>query len=251
MSARKASPLDLRAAAAKRSLLCDGKAAPKRQRRNFGLCSGGLDDDEEEEEEHDSYPRNGRFSDAVEDADDLDCVLRPVEELTQEQREERKEQALHRVSLRDRSGKMREQQMREEQEEEEKQGSAPKLNDDAECEAILDHVRGLVVDERKQTKASLSIHTRSGLAEDLLRDQRNSPGDRILDDIRKCLNGFGYTRSTFQQARTDIQTRPHFYVFIIYYGSIDSRFRLRPRCERDTFALMRARSAAQSNEAVT
>lgn len=222
------------------SKVLDSRSAPKRRRRNYGFCPGEGESDyegpEEQEEdydivdseEEDARPANGRFSNELKDEDDLACVPLPIDaNISQGRKDELHAKANHRVAMRDRSGQLRRvmDQVELMERDEEGKGEAQPVDDpDAEFEAMMDKLEGVVEAELERERESQRIHTRRGLACDPLRDQRNSKGDRILDDIRKCLNSFGYTRSQFQQVRDTCTNTPAFHVCCI--STPDQHFRV-------------------------
>lgn len=159
--------------------------------RPFALWSDPAD-----AEATDRFPAAGRFSSALEDRFDRECVVRPLRLLTDDDHKQLHRQAIERIQVRD--GRHREERIEPEKEEEE-----------AVWEDVYRAMRMLAVDDKTQAEASMRINTRANLSCDLLRDLRMCRGDQILAAIRKCLNSLGYTRSQFQAVRKGHTQKKH------------------------------------------
>lgn len=156
--------------------------AKKAHAAPFALC------DSSDEEEDDTRPRGGRFSSLLKDDDDRSCVLKPIHATTEEEKTRLVTEALGRIKVRDRDVPTEDDEHMEQE-----------LDDDEAYDLMCREIRNLTIKDIQTADEQQRIHTRAHLSCDLLRDQRMSRGDQLLDAIRKTLNNLGYTRSQFQQ----------------------------------------------------
>ena len=158
---------------------------------SYSLFGGDGEDDGDEcdsrmEDEEDRNPLYGRFSDAMDDADDRLCALRPLakKKLTAAEKNAAADAARWRIQGRPHRHATVD-------------ANAPQ-DVEMTCEDVYDQLRQDSVDKLAQAVERMKLQTRGALSCDLLRDQKMSKGNQTLAAIRKCLNSFGLTRSQHQ-----------------------------------------------------
>lgn len=172
--------------------------ATKKTKTRRSTTSSSSDDDDI----FDRLPRNGRFSDELNDDDDRACVPIPLVKNTPELIREAEDGALERVRARMGRLGMHQPAEKEEMEEEKEVTQKKKLDINVSCDSLYARMLALAERDLEDAQERMQVNTRKSLSCDLLRDIKRVAGDITLDGIRRTLNSFGLVPSESQRLFT-------------------------------------------------